>query len=550
MRMVRANLFGIFLLVLSGCDAALRTDNSDLVTAHHTEQPFWVEELITGLDLPRSIAWLPNGDMLIAQWAGNILIVREGKVIGDLKGIPEVYLGQLDGLRDIKLDPDFADNHHIYLSFVDSKLDERTGKVFRATLEGDKLVDGKIIFKTQPSLPIGLGTPMHGMLFLPDKTLLVGVGSGPMEMLMRVQRMDNHLGKIIRINRDGSIPKDNPFLNTPDALPEIWALGLRNPAGMASMEDGSLWAIDNGPKGGDELNELKAGANYGWPLATWGFDYSGKAMATFTGSARQGGKGFAAPALVWSPVHTPSGLVQYRGEAYPFWDGDLFTGGLSGQSLRRIRIRDGKVILQERMLADLNERLRNIQLGPDNLLYILTDVHAQGRVLRLRPDVPPKGAHIAQSLFDTSAEKINHDKKEVVDPYQEKYGSLENYSYNSVNGERQFKQFCSACHRYGKFNTGYIGPDLNGINGRPSGEAPDFDYSASFTNPNRQVIWKHMSLLSFLDNPQAVFPGTKMSISPLPASAALDIVNYLTLSKDYGGNESDNYTNKAPIKHQ
>lgn len=533
---------GLF-LVLLGCDRSLQVSNEKSSIASQTEQLYWVEEVATGLDLPRSIAWLSNGDMLVAEWAGKIRILRDGSVIGDILGVPKVYPGQRHGLRDIKLDPDFTNNGFVYLVFVGGVVDELRGNVFRAKLVGDQLTDGKIIFKTSPAMPAGTGALINNMLFLPDKTLLVGVGTGGQKRMMLAQRLDAHMGKIVRIHRDGSAPDDNPFLNTVDALPEIWALGLRNAAGIASMEDGSLWAVDMGPKGGDELNELKSGANYGWPLATWGFDYSGEAMATFTGSvSRQSGTGFIDPALVWVPSHAPSGLLQYRGKAYPFWRGDLFTGGLSGQSLRRIRVRDGKVILQERMLADLNERMRNILLGPDGLLYLLTDAYGKGRVLRLRPGVPPKGAQIAKSLFDSSTSENDRGWKKVTDPYREKYGSLKNYIYDPVNGERKFEQFCSACHSYRTFNSGHIGPNLNGVNGRTAGVLTDFDYSESFSNSDRKIVWNHLTLLSFLDNPRLTFPDTKMSISPLSINVSWDVVNYLTdgeLSKAYGDTKLD-----------
>ncbi len=169
----------------------------------------------------------------------------------------------------------------------------------------------------------------------------------------------NAIGKILRLDREGQAPKDNPFVGKPATLPEIFAMGLRNPEGIARSADGRLWVADIGPKGGDELNELKAGANYGWPAATWGFDYSGEPM-----SNAQSGPGFSDPILVWSPSHTPSDLTQYVGRTYPNWNGDLFTGGLSGGSVRRIRIKGDDVVLQEKLLAEMNERYRAVKVGP------------------------------------------------------------------------------------------------------------------------------------------------------------------------------------------
>lgn len=505
------------------CGAALFSSSR---SAHSggsaTQQEYWVEEVATGLDLPRAIAWLPNGDMLVTEWAGKIRVMRDGHTTGWIEGVPAVYTGNFDGLRDIKLDPDFAQNRRVYLTYVDGDARERYGRVFRARLEGHKLLDGEVIFTAKPSMPEMGGPLMMRMLFLPDKTMLVGVGSGDQGSIALVQRMDVHVGKIVRIRRDGSAPDDNPFVNTPGALPEIWAVGLRNASGFTTTEDGRLWTVDIGPKGGDELNELKPGANYGWPLVTWGFDYSGNAM-----SAQQGGvKGFSDPALVWVPAFTPSDVAQYRGTTYPFWNGDLFVTGLSGQSLRRLRLNDGKVVLQETMLADLNERWRSVYVGRDGLLYLLTDAYGKGRMLRLRPGAPAGNARVAKTLFSGNSNRVDGAPIDAGQELNRK--QMQGYQYSPEKSAQAFAQFCSGCHAFDRFTAGRIGPDLNGINGRRSGSLRDYGYSEAFTNADRELVWNYLTLTRFLQQGQVYFPGNRMSIPPLPFMTTLEIVDFLT----------------------
>lgn len=491
-----------------------------------SEQPYWVEEVATDLDLPRAAVWLPDGDILIAEWAGKIRRVRSGKTVAWVEGVPKVYQGVYDGLRDIKLDPDFAENPLIYLTYtdatetVDPAQVKLHGRVLRARLEGNRLVNPKIIFTAVPTVPPG-GPLMLRLMFLPDKSMLVGVGSGDQAKVGLVQRLDNHLGKIVRINRDGSVPEDNPFRDNPKALPEIWVVGLRNPSGFTRTVDGKLWGVDIGPMGGDEINLLERGGNYGWPAVSWGFDYSGKYMS----ERQSGGKGFTDPTLVWVPSVTPSDLIQYRGETYPFWNGDFFASGLSGQSLYRVRIKDDQVVLQERMLIDLNERLRTLAIGPDNLLYILTDAYGKGRLLRLVPGVPRDEVQVAKALFDRGSKQ---DERRKSAPNLDVWAEWGNYTYDPAESAQSFAQFCSSCHAFKQFESGRIGPDLNGIVGRRSGTLPDYAYSAGFTDPDHALTWNRLTLGGFLQAPQTYFPGTKMSIPALPPMELVKVVDFLT----------------------
>jgi glucose/arabinose dehydrogenase/cytochrome c2 len=506
------------------------TSHAGASSARHPalEQRYWVEEYTSGLNRPRALAWLSNGEALLALWNGSIKVLKDGKVVGDVTGGPKVFENWYMGLRDMKLDPDFASSHLVYLSYVGGDLTPEklntSGKVWRGRLEGHGLVDGGEIFSSiTPSGEVIMGP----LLFLPDKTLLAPVGSLSQAEIGLVQRHDNHMGKIIRINSDGSVPKDNPFVNDPKTLPETYALGLRNPSGIARTDDGKIWITDIGPKGGDELNLLKPGANYGWPLVTWGFDYSGESMVALTGSRWQDKKpGMTDPVLVWVPTQVPSSLMQYHGTAFPFWDADLFTGGLGSLTLRRMRIRDGVVVLQEAMLTYLKERLRTVQQGPDGLIYILTDSYGTGRILRLHPGNPPAGAHIAKTL-EVENEDDRFGERETPNAFR-KIGIRDDEKIDPVRAEAAFMEHCSGCHSLGKFNTGHIGPSLNDVVGRKSGTLPGFNYTAALQDPEHQVVWNYLTLLSFIGDPQKFFPGTAMAIPPLTFQNRAHIVDYVT----------------------
>jgi glucose/arabinose dehydrogenase/cytochrome c2 len=517
-----ATLAVLQVFVLTSCDQAPSAQRRNF------EQQYWVEEYLTGLNRPRALAWLSDGEALLALWDGSVKVLKQGKVIGEVTGVPKVFKSWYMGLRDMKLDPDFASNHLVYLSYASGDLTPEelrtSGKVWRARLDGHSLVDGKEIFDS--ITPNGF-VIMGPLLFLPDKTLLVPVGSLAQSEIGLVQRRDNHMGKLIRINRDGSVPTDNPLLNDPTALPEIYALGLRNPSGIVRTDDGRIWLTDIGPKAGDELNLLEPGANYGWPLVTWGFDYSGESMVQLTGSPWQEKKPeMTDPVLVWVPSQVPSSLMQYHGTAFPFWDGDVFTGGLASLTLRRMRIRDGSVVLQEAMLTDLKERLRTVEQGPDGFIYVLTDSYGSGRILRLRPGNPPAGAHVAKVLeVKNEEDRFGQDETpEAFDQIRSRRGD----KIDPAQAEDAFMQNCSSCHSFGKFKTGRIGPELNGLVGRKSGTLPGFSYTPALKDPEHQVVWSYLTLFSFLSNPQKYFPGTAMAIPPLTARDRASIVDYVT----------------------
>lgn len=488
------------------------------------ERPYWIEDYVSELSFPWSMAWLPDGSLLLTERLGNIKRVRNGEVVGEVTGLPEVLTASpYDGLLDIKLDPDFETTRYVYLTYTRGTPTARTGVVYRARLEGDRLAEGAELFSTSPPAPAG-GPNITRIQFLPDKSMLIAVGSSGNPGNGMVQRVDGDIGKIIRLYRDGSIPIDNPFAGNPDARPQLWATGVRSLGGFALDDNGQLWGVDIGPQGGDELNLLEPGRNYGWPLVTWGFDYSGVAL-----SEQQTAAGFVDPITVWSPSIAPSGLVYYTGDAFPNWRGDLFVGSLADQAIRRLRVRGNKVIQEERLQPELNLRIRSLVTGPDGFLYALTD-SARGKILRVRPGKPTQEELARAAKPFEMAENTT-----IVDRLQE-HGVLqpeEQPVYDPKRAEALFVQNCSTCHRFEDVGYSEIGPRLDDIVGRRSGTVPGYAYSAALADQDTSVIWGYFTIPAFLTSPQAYYPGNKMAAAPLPYSDALQITMYLNRGKTY-----------------
>lgn len=485
------------------------------------EQQFWVEELQAGLKFPWAMVWLPNGDQLITERGGTLRKVSEGKLLSTpLTGVPKVFANHVDGLLDISLDPDFQKNQLVYLALTEGDYDTRHAAVYRGRYTGSGLENVERIFRSKDDIR-GVGPIACRMTFLPDKTLLVAVPESHAYRHL-AQRMDSDIGKLVRINRDGSIPADNPFIKTPGALPEIYSMGHRNQSGIYHEPDTDrAWVLDIGPFGGDELNILKPGANYGWPKVSWGFDYSGKPI-----SDRQHDADSEDPILVWSPSVAPSGITEYRGSRFPAWRGDLFVGNLAGKSLRRIRIKDGSAILDEKLLTALSERIRSVYVGPDGFIYLLTD-HVNGRILRLRPGAPrgKELAHVARKQEATPAPAVWVDA-----------GGMATSDFEDgdpVKGKKLFTQYCTGCHSAkGSIEGGEIGPDLRGVYGRAFGSMEGFSYSKALSSSKGQM-WDRITINLFLDNPQRYLPGTNMSASPITdAQERRDIVGFLKSVKD------------------
>jgi glucose/arabinose dehydrogenase/cytochrome c2 len=471
-------------------------------------QSFWVEQLADGLNAPWSMAWLPNGDMLIVEKFGGVRLFHEGKLeMKPLAGTPAAYQASVNGLLDIALDPDFAVNHRVFLAFTEGNAESAHGAVYRARFTGDALVDGKVIFRTKPDGKVPPFAIVGRMLFLPDKTFLL-TSSDDEARRHLVQQRDNDLGKILRLDRDGRPPADNPFIGNRDVLPEIYAWGVRAPLGLArDPRSGQIWENENGPKGGDELNLIKRGANYGWPIATYGTEYTGEEI-----TAVREAPGIEPPVTYWTPSIAPSGLALNTGDRYAHWRGDLFLGALAGQHLRRVRVQNGKVVEQEVLLKDLKERIRDVRLGPDGYLYLLTD-NTEGRLLRLLPGSPtPEQAALAAKPKDKGMPSIFIGLSKAAPP-------------DLAHGKILFDQQCSGCHSIDGA-AARPGPDLRGVYGRKSGTLPGYAFSPAIRAAG--TTWGQMSLDYFLAEPSGFVPGTTMTASAVQnPQARVDLIGYL-----------------------
>ncbi|MEQ9608533.1 MAG: PQQ-dependent sugar dehydrogenase [Kiloniellaceae bacterium] len=343
--------------------------------------------LARGLDHPWGMAFLPangpgDGGILITERAGQLRLFKDGALQRDpIAGVPEVAARGQGGLLDIALHPDFAANGLLYLAYAGAEGKEAGTEVARARFDGSTLNDLEVIFRAQPKTP---GAAHYGgrIAFGPDGKLYVTLGDRR-NYMAEAQKLSSHLGGVLRLNDDGSVPDDNPFTGQPDALPAIFTYGHRNVQGIAvHPESGAIWTHEHGPRGGDEVNVLRAGANYGWPEITYGIDYSGAIISDKTEAP-----GMAQPVVYWVPSIAPSGMAFYQGEAFPEWRGDLFVGALAGRHLRRLELDGDQVTGQEELLADLNERIRDVRSGPDGFLYLLTD-SGRGSLIRLEPAAP------------------------------------------------------------------------------------------------------------------------------------------------------------------
>ncbi len=339
-----------------------------------------IETLSKGLEFPWSLAFLPDGRMLVTERVGRLrLIEADGRLDPTpVSGVPEVFVAAQAGLMEVALDPEFVRNQWVYLSYAHGSEQANNTRLARGRLVEGGLQDVQVLFTAQP---LKAGAAHYGgrLAFLPDQTLVLTLGDG-FDWREQAQSPANHLGKIVRLNRDGSVPADNPLRDQPGAAPEIYSLGHRNVQGIFyDTEAGRLYSHEHGPRGGDELNLIEAGRNYGWPLVTHGVDYTGALISPYTELP-----GLQPPLLHWTPSVAPSSLTQYRGSLFPQWQGDLFAATLAERSVRRIRLLDGKLAGEDILFEELDERIRDVRSGPDGALYLLTD-NANGRVLKVVP---------------------------------------------------------------------------------------------------------------------------------------------------------------------
>lgn len=352
------------------------------------DEPYELQRLARGLKRPWSLAFVSERELLITEKHGGIRVLRDGRLEPvPLAGGPEKVLANADsGLLDITLDPDFATTGWVYVAFAEG--DERANRtaIWRARYDGTSLRDGRVIFRARPDKS-GPAHPGGRLLFLPDGSLLLTVGDG-FDQKAAAQDLGSHLGKTLRLTRDGAAAPGNPYAARPGALPEIWTLGHRNAQGLALHPlTGEVWLHEHGPRGGDEINRLRPGANYGWPLVTHGVDYDGTLI-----SERAHAPGLERALFFWAPSIAPSGLVIYRGSAFADWKGRFLVGGLVTRSVVRLRQgqQTGLLVEEERMVPGLKRRVRDLREGPEGWIYLLTD-EEDGELLRIVPR-PPRGA--------------------------------------------------------------------------------------------------------------------------------------------------------------
>ena len=338
------------------------------------------------LERPWGMAWLPDGAILITERVGRVKILRNGSLEQiAIAEIPNLFVSGQAGLMDISLHPRFAQNNLVYLTYSSGNFQSNHTSILRAKFDGKALVEPQVIFEVKPSKS---GNQHFGsrIVWLPDDTMLIAIGDGgnpPLQLdgeLIRnqAQKLNSQLGKVLRLKDDGSIPSDNPFVKTAGANPAIWSYGHRNIQGLfADPISKQVWSTEHGSRGGDELNLIEAGKNYGWPVVTFSQEYTGGKI-----SKEVSRPNMVDPKLVWTPAIAPSGLLLYRGNIFPDWEGNLFAGGLVSRSVIRIKLEGNKTIVQETI--PVGQRVRDVRQGKDGFIYILTDEQA-GQLIRLEP---------------------------------------------------------------------------------------------------------------------------------------------------------------------
>lgn len=374
--MTASNLLWAWLVLALGLCPA----DAALAQAQTSTAAYRVETVTDQLGSPAQLVFLPDGRLLVAERGGALrLIDAQGRLRPEpVAGTPNQGLDDTTGLIDIALEPDFASTQRVFLSYQHGTKRANQTRLASARLQGDRLTDLKTLFD---ALPAKSGTSNFGgrIVFLADKTIVFSVGDG-FDTREQAQNPRSHLGKLVRLNRDGSVPANNPFVGRQDAAPEVYSLGHRNLQGLAfDAATQRLFANEHGAKGGDEINLIEPGRNYGWPLATFGVDYTGARITPFTALP-----GLTPPLLHWTPSIAPSALAIYRGQPFKQWDGDLLSAALVAKAVYRVRLDGNRVVQQEKLFAELDARIRSVNVGPDGFIYLLTD-DKTGRLLRVVP---------------------------------------------------------------------------------------------------------------------------------------------------------------------
>jgi glucose/arabinose dehydrogenase len=363
-------------ITMAACGAA------SAQTYRSSAGPLTVTTVAEGLVNPWGLAFLPDGRMLVTERPGRMRIVtRNGNLSQPLAGVPPVFAVGQGGLLDVILDRGFARNQTIYFCFAEPVQGGGRTALARAKLidgSAPRLDDVRVIFHQEGPLSSGNHFGCR-IVQMPDNNLFLTLGEH-FTTRDQAQNLSNHLGKVIRIRPDGSVPPDNPFVNRPGAKPEIWSYGHRNSQGAAiNPATGKFWMHEHGPRGGDEINIPEAGKNYGWPVIGYGIDYSGAKIHESTAKP-----GMEQPIKYWVPSIAPSGMAFYDGRLIPTWKGNVFIGALAGQMLVRLEVNGDTVGKEERLLENMGERIRDVREGPDGALYLLTD-NRNGRILRVAP---------------------------------------------------------------------------------------------------------------------------------------------------------------------
>lgn len=372
---IRTGLLPALMFLALAC-AVPDAPAQDFSSTYHR---FRVTVVADGLAHPWALAFLPGGDVLVSEREGRLRVIRGGRLLPEaVRGLPDVRVMGQGGLLDLLPHPDFQTNRLLYFSYAADLDGGVTTHVARARLEKDTLSDVDVLFRAEPASR-GRVHFAGRLAFDAQDYLYVSVGDrGDMD---RAQRLDDLAGKVVRLHDDGRIPEDNPFVGTPGARPEIFSYGHRNPQGMAvHPATGEIWTHEHGPRGGDEINVVRPGVNYGWPVVTLGIDYTGFRI----GDGLQHMPGMADPLHSWVPSIAPSGMAFSTSDRFERWKGDLFVGALVQRHLVRLRLIGEVVVEEERLLEDLGRRIRDVRAAPDGSLWILTD-HDPGQVLRLDP---------------------------------------------------------------------------------------------------------------------------------------------------------------------
>lgn len=349
-----------------------------LLVGGTTPTAYRLQTVATGLDHPWSLAFLPDGRVLVTERAGRLRIIAGGKLLpGAIGGLPVVYNEGQGGLFDVVLHPKFASNRLLYLSFAGGSERANATRIVRARLDGSTLTAAREIFRVRPDK----ASDQHfggRMAFLGDGTLLITTGEG-FAYREAAQQLGSQLGKVIRLNDDGSIPANNPFVGRAGADPAVFSWGHRNPQGLAyDPVTGRIYEQEHGPKGGDEINILAAGANYGWPRASFGVNYDGTSV-----SPNKRVAGMVDAITVWVPSIAPSGLAVVQGPMFPAWRGDLLVGALAGAQVQRVALdAAGKVVGRSRVFPEIDTRVRDVRVAPDGAIWVTTD-EDDGRVIRI-----------------------------------------------------------------------------------------------------------------------------------------------------------------------